>query len=351
MNICALIPSYRPDERLVTTVEDLLESGFRHVIVVDDGSGPEFQPVFSRLPPVACTVFHLPKNQGKGEALKFGFLAFLTQDWCDVGVVTVDGDGQHSARDAMRCAHALIQHPAALILGGRDLTGEQVPAKSKSGNRVMTTLLNRLCGIPIRDTQTGLRAIPRACLSTFAGLSGARYEYETNMLLYCKRHHIPMVEIPISTIYIDDNAGSHYRPVRDSLRIGAILGRWFLSYAAGPIAGLSAFFLLFWQLGRALPPEALIWPCAMAGTLVSGLISFGLTRTDSSQDQVDRKLEGVRYAVLTALQCLISGFWLTLLALLFPAIPLLAVKAGLDCLLCPCFGVLEQRIVFSRAPV
>ena len=184
MNVCALIPSYDPDERLVSTVKDLQSAGFRHIIVVDDGSRPDCQPYFDALKSPACLVVHLPQNSGKGEALKMGFLTFLTQGWADAGVVTVDGDGQHSGQDALRCARALLRHPHALILGGRDFSGSQVPARSRRGNRAMAALLNRLCGIPLRDTQTGLRAIPASCLPAFSGISGSRYEYETNMLLY-----------------------------------------------------------------------------------------------------------------------------------------------------------------------
>ena len=258
MNVCALIPSYDPDERLVSTVKDLQSAGFRHIIVVDDGSRPDCQPYFDALKPLACLVVHLPQNSGKGEALKMGFLTFLTQGWADAGVVTVDGDGQHSGQDALRCARALLRHPHALILGGRDFSGSQVPARSRRGNRAMAALLNRLCGIPLRDTQTGLRAIPASCLPAFSGISGSRYEYETNMLLYCKRHHIPMAEVPISTIYIEDNAGSHYHPVRDSLRIGLILCRCLLTSAAGLLAGLAVFWILYpVRVLRALPSASL----------------------------------------------------------------------------------------------
>ena len=104
MNVCALIPSYNPDERLVSTAEDLRACGFRHIIAVDDGSRPDCQPYFQALEQMDCKVVRLPQNSGKGEALKLGFLAFLTQGWADAGVVTVDGDGQHSGRDALRCA-------------------------------------------------------------------------------------------------------------------------------------------------------------------------------------------------------------------------------------------------------
>ena len=120
----------------------------------------------------------------------------------------------------------------------------------------MTVLLNRLCGIPPRDTQTGLRAIPASCLAAFSGISGGRYEYETNMLLYCKRHHIPMVAVPISTICIDGNVGSHYRPVLDSLRIGLTLFRYFLACAAGLLSGLAVFG--YYMLCAAFPAFRII---------------------------------------------------------------------------------------------
>ena len=77
--------------------------GFRHIIVVDDGSCQETQQYFEALP-AGCAVLHLPKNGGKGGALKMGFLYFICHQWDDLGVVTVDGDGQHSPEDALRCA-------------------------------------------------------------------------------------------------------------------------------------------------------------------------------------------------------------------------------------------------------
>ena len=49
MNVCALIPSYNPDKRLISTVEDLQPAGFYHIIAIDDGSRPDCQPYFDAL--------------------------------------------------------------------------------------------------------------------------------------------------------------------------------------------------------------------------------------------------------------------------------------------------------------
>ena len=230
------------------------------------------------------------------------------------------GDGQHSGQDALRCAYELLRRPKSLILGGRDFSGSQVPARSKSGNRMMTFLLNRLCGIPIRDTQTGLRAIPASCLAAFSGISGGRYEYETNMLLYCKRHHIPMAEIPIATIYLDENAGSHYRPALDSLRVGLTLCRYFLASMAGFLAGLAVFaYFTFCGDFFSLPAWVWIWLGAVFSCLASGLAGFSAHRTDASQSGVDMQRESARYGAVTALQCVLSGLLLNSMNAFFPA--------------------------------
>lgn len=350
MNVCAVIPSYDPDHRLVSTVANLQEIGFQHIIVVDDGSQLSSQPYFDAVAALNCKVIHLAHNCGKGTALKTGFLAFLTQGWTDIGVITVDGDGQHSAQDALCCAIRLNGRPNALILGGRDFSGDNVPAKSKKGNHIMTFLLNKLCHIPIRDTQTGLRAIPASCLTSFSGISGERYEYETNMLLYCKQHHIPIEEFPISTIYIDDNAGSHYHPVKDSLRIGLILCRWYLVSLLGPLAGLAAFWYAM-LLGRMLALPSLLWiwlGVAMSGIL-SEAIGFAIHHTDRSQTDIALRQEALRYASVTGLQMVVSGLAISFLYVVFPGLPILLAKIVTDLLLLPGFSCVQDHTSFSRA--
>ena len=55
--VSVIIPAYRPDEKLIGTLEGLCRAGFTDLLVVDDGSGEEFAPVFQqaqRLP--GCTV-------------------------------------------------------------------------------------------------------------------------------------------------------------------------------------------------------------------------------------------------------------------------------------------------------
>jgi hypothetical protein len=53
--IPVIIPSYEPDEKLITLLGTLQEAGIRHVTVVDDGSGAAYASFFARrLTTVKC---------------------------------------------------------------------------------------------------------------------------------------------------------------------------------------------------------------------------------------------------------------------------------------------------------
>ena len=98
-----------------------------------------------------------------------------------------------------------------------------VPFKSRAGNRITIAVFRLLLGMKVHDTQTGLRAIPRPYIPMLAGAKGDRYEYETNMLFLMNHRHVPFVEVPITVVYLEGNRSSHFRVVRDSLRVYGVI--------------------------------------------------------------------------------------------------------------------------------
>src|SRR5262245_49316443 len=118
--IPVLIPAYKPGPPFAVLVSDLLRRGIECVIVVDDGSGPEYADCFrslANLPQVF--VIHHAVNLGKGAALKTGMDRALARLPDSPGTVTADADGQHHPDDIARVLAALRQSPGALILGAR----------------------------------------------------------------------------------------------------------------------------------------------------------------------------------------------------------------------------------------
>ena len=87
MDITVVLPSYKPDEKLLSTVEELEAAGFDDIIVVDDGGGEEYRKYFDILRDNAnCTVLTHTENRGKGAALKTAFKWYLENKkwWQDI---------------------------------------------------------------------------------------------------------------------------------------------------------------------------------------------------------------------------------------------------------------------------
>ena len=99
----------------------------------------------------------------------------------------------------------------------RAFTGK-VPLRSRFGNSLTKALFKLQTGVGVTDTQTGLRAFTTNLIPFMLIIEGQRYEYEMNMLLEASKES-EILEVPIETVYINDNEGSHFRPIRDGLMI------------------------------------------------------------------------------------------------------------------------------------
>ena len=233
--VVAVIPSLHPDEKLQKTVEGLLEAGFARIVLVDDGSGPDYADTFgacAALPGVTLISYEV--NRGKGAAMKTAFAHVLENMKDCTGVITVDGDGQHLPKDCRACAEVMLKDDK-VVLGVRDFSLPDVPKRSRRGNRITSLVFRVFCGMKISDTQTGLRAFPIDVLPQVCKTQGDRYEFETQMLLDFKTYRIPFEEHTIETVYIEENQTSHFRVVKDSFRIYKMLLAHFFKYSANSI--------------------------------------------------------------------------------------------------------------------
>lgn len=318
VNVPVLIPTYNPTERIIEVVRSLISAGFERLIIVDDGSRPECSPIFAALAEIPqCTLLHHDVNRGKGRGLKTGFAYILAHMPECCGVVTTDDDGQHSPEDILRCAEKMEQSGRA-VLGARDFTGDDVPPRSRFGNNCTRFVFRALCGIRITDTQTGLRALPVSYLPALAKLSGERFEYETNMLLEMKRLGLPFDEVRIQTIYNDKNSGSHFHPLRDSIKIYAVIFRFMLSSGICSLIDIGLFTLINLLTAPLFSSTELRILTATAGArVVSSLVNFLVNRSGVFRSGKNIRRAAVRYYTLAACQLIASYLCVNGIAMIF----------------------------------
>ncbi|WP_379160637.1 GtrA family protein [Paenibacillus sp. sgz5001063] len=213
-----LIPAYEPDERLLHLIEQLRNYQLEPIILVDDGSGPDYRGIFNIAEALGCTVLTHPINFGKGLALKTGF-RYIQEAGLPGYVVCADSDGQHLPHDIKRIGEVLQnQTTPGIVLGSRRFSGT-IPLRSRFGNSVTRGIFSLTTGTKIFDTQTGLRGFSPQMLDWLCRIPGERFEYEMNMLLTAHKEVYTITEEFIETVYLDDNKSSHFRPLVDSFRI------------------------------------------------------------------------------------------------------------------------------------
>ncbi|MBI4798955.1 MAG: bifunctional glycosyltransferase family 2/GtrA family protein [Desulfarculus sp.] len=310
MNVTVLIPAYNPNETLLSLVEQLHQAGFGDIVVVDDGSHQASQPVFTRLEQSGqVTLLRHAVNLGKGAALRMGFNhAYIAHqhDRGYLGVITADADGQHLPADIAKIAQSLAENQEALILGVRSFQG-QVPFRSRFGNSLTQTVFRFLVGEKITDTQTGLRGVPLALIPIFLRITANRYEYELDMLIQCATTHHPIVQVPIATVYIDDNRSSHFNPIVDSAKIYLVFLRFIGSSLLTALVDNLVFILVLplWTGFLANADHALAASTALARA-ASILVNFTINKKYVFRHQEPSAAVFIKFVLLVAVMGVVS---------------------------------------------
>jgi glycosyltransferase involved in cell wall biosynthesis len=266
--VVVVIPAYKPEPILTEIVSELAEApAVAGILVVNDGSGPEYEPIFSAAAEVpAVTVLRHAVNLGKGAALKTGMNYAACHFGDRAGIVTADADGQHAVSDILNTADSLAAYPSDLVLGTRGFAGE-VPLRSRIGNTLTRGVVRAVTGESIADTQTGLRGIPMGFVPELLRSKAGGYEFELEMLVACRQSGRPIRQVPISTIYIEGNRSSHFNPLLDSMRIYFV----FLRFSAVSLltAGLDnlVFVAAFWTWSDILAAMC-------CGRIVAGMFNY-----------------------------------------------------------------------------
>ncbi|CAA6819759.1 MAG: Unknown protein [uncultured Sulfurovum sp.] len=240
------IPAYNPDENLLTIVKSILAQSDNMIFIIDDGSNPKSEPIFRALEQdfdsENIVFIRHAVNLGKGAALKTIFNHILTSYPSIEGVVTLDSDGQHSIQDCLRVLKELEENENAFILGHRTFS-KDIPLKSYVGNHISKFIYKILLGKNFKDTQTGLRGLSKSFMKECLTIKSNRFEFETEQLAISVQKNLNIIEIPIETIYIEDNKASSFRPLVDSFKIYFVLFRYGLSSIITAIVDFIVFMI------------------------------------------------------------------------------------------------------------
>ena len=302
-----LIPSYKPDHLLIELLIKLKGEGF-DAVVVNDGSGDEYDEIFKEAEKYAILLKH-DHNRGKGAALRLGFAYINLNPNNHKYVITCDSDGQHAVKDIVRMNDKL--HETDNVVFGCRSFGKDVPKRSRCGNNMSRLNRTLITKEYIQDDQCGLRGFPIKYVFHLIPVQGDHYEYEMNVICALQIKRIKIVELPIETIYLNNNESSHFKPNLDTFRIQRTI--WINALVPLVCALLSIAMLLVFRV--ALPNWWHLYPF-MISYLFYFELSMGVTAFVWPTKKMGRRvlIEGI----YTTIKCgLVFGFYV-LFAIVLP---------------------------------
>lgn len=339
-----IIPAYCPDARLLKLIIEIHKIKNLPIVVIDDGSGEKYKKIFLAVEEVPnCIVYYHKKNQGKGSALKDGIRLASEKYPESVGYVTADADGQHSAKDIVRIANSIRENKEEILIGTRDFSFDNVPLRSKIGNFISSLMFYFVTGIRCKDTQTGLRGITRKIEEEFLSSEGTRYEFEMNFLINVAKKHIRIKEVPIETIYLEENKSSHYNAIRDSFRIFTGIFKFAGSSIVSALIDLTVFFIL--TSGILYTSSLGIIEATIMARICSGIINFLLNQRWVFNGNKDT-IEAIKYGMFFILQMGASGFIVSKLSSKF--VNLTVTKMIVDSILFFLSYFIQKHFIFKK---
>lgn len=325
-HVVLVVPALDPDARLVELVCTLWGAWKGGIVVVDDGSGEDSAHIFAKCAELGCEVVRHPRNLGKGAALKTGF-ARACELWPDaLGIVTCDCDGRHLPHDVVAAAHALEAEPGALHVGTRDFSRTEVPGKTHAFNAFTRLAIRFFCGVDVRDTQSGLRALPMSFARELIDEPAGGFEFECALLCDAREAKLAFREVPISYVCDPNSPETHFDLLRDTARILGVMVELFVKCTLTSVGCYALDIVLFALLVHLLSglgvDELAVGVATVGARVVSAGANFAVNRrrvfgADSSGVRI------VRYAVLALAIMCASAAGTTLLTecLGTPAVP------------------------------
>lgn len=197
-DIYIILSCYNEEETLEDVVTELVERGFK-VIIVDDGSkdnSPKIaRELVKKYNPYVYLYRHII-NVGLGGAIKTGIKAALSKN-ADI-MITFDADGQHNPDDLYNMYPPLQEKKADVVIASRNF--DDMPTGRRFGNTVMNYITYIFQGKMVTDSQSGLRAFTNSAARKLQ-LKSPQYGVSSEIIGEIKRRNLKLLEVPMTTIY------------------------------------------------------------------------------------------------------------------------------------------------------
>lgn len=199
----------------LAAVLDRIPTEFRphihEVLVADDHSQDSTYLVgvgYKETSELPLRIVKHPENLGYGGNQKWGYRWAIDNDW-DI-VVLLHGDGQYAPELLDRMVAPIVDGEAEAVFGSRIMDRGAarrggMPAYKYVGNRILTTMQNRVVGLDLSEWHSGYRAYDVKALARLPFETNTDdFDFDTEIIIQLHEAGMRIREIPIPTYYGDE---------------------------------------------------------------------------------------------------------------------------------------------------
>ncbi|MFC1648296.1 glycosyltransferase family 2 protein [Nanoarchaeota archaeon] len=198
MKTYIVIAAYKEEKFITKVVKNLHKSGYKNIVVVDDGSGDRTGAIAAKAGAIVLT--HVV-NRGQGAALQTG-IDYAINQGADI-IVTFDADGQHQAKDLKRMISYVTSGKYDVALGSRFLKGAGDIPKSRRLLLKGSIIVQRIFyGVNLTDAHNGLRVLSRKAAKKIR-ITSDRMEHASQIAEEIFRHNLRYKEVPVNILYTE----------------------------------------------------------------------------------------------------------------------------------------------------
>ncbi len=188
-SVAVIIPAYNEEKTIADVVAEYRKALPEATIFVGDNNSQDDTVRFAEeagAQVIPCDA------QGKGNAVRF----MLQSIDSDVYVMT-DADLTYSATNIRELLDPVLEKQADMVVGSRvQISRRAFSLSHKIGNAVLTTLLNRIFKVKLRDVLSGYRALSRQLVDDLILLAEG-FEIEAELTIRSLQEGYRIMEVPV----------------------------------------------------------------------------------------------------------------------------------------------------------
>ena len=190
MEIAIIIPAYNEEKTIGNVVTEYKQALPEARIYVGDNNCCDNTAMKAK--EAGASIIYC-KRQGKGNAVR----NMLEKVEADIYIM-IDADETYSAVNVKELLEPVITGKADMVIGARkQVSKEAFSFSHKIGNLILTTILNRIFKVKLKDILSGYRVMSRKLVDNLILLAEG-FEIEAELTIRTLQEHFKIIEIPVN---------------------------------------------------------------------------------------------------------------------------------------------------------